>query len=99
MFGDHFDAVVAIGLMFLLRPEAQEEVIRRVGRALKAGGRFLFTAPKEAYPPWVDDLTGRECFALGSEAYRAILASAGLSVMSEYVDEGENHYFDALKVP
>ena len=42
MFGDHFDAVVAIGLMFLLRPETQEEVIRRVGRALKAGGRFLF---------------------------------------------------------
>ncbi len=95
-FGKTYDGIVAVGLLFLLRPGVQEAVIRRVGAALKPGGRFLFTAPVRACA-WSDLLTGHESVSLGSEAYRRVLASAGLSVIAEYVDEGENHYFDAAR--
>ena len=43
-FDRRFDGVVAIGLLFLLAGDRQRMVIRRVGHALRAGGRFLFTA-------------------------------------------------------
>lgn len=93
-FGKTYDGIVAIGLLFLLQPDVQAEVIRRVGAALMPGGRFLFTAPVQACS-WPDLLTGRESVSLGREAYRRALASAGLTIVGEYVDEGQNHYFDA----
>jgi 2-polyprenyl-3-methyl-5-hydroxy-6-metoxy-1,4-benzoquinol methylase len=93
-FGRSFDAIVAIGLMFLLPPEAQRSVIRHVASALKPEGRFLFTAPTQT-GTWADSLTGRPSVSLGDEAYRLALADAGLSVVAEYGDEGENHYYDA----
>jgi hypothetical protein len=40
-------------------------------------------------------MTGRQSQSLGDEAYRKALADAGLTVVVEYVDEGENHYYDA----
>jgi len=46
---------------------------------------------------WNDALTGLESRSLGAVEYRRALASVGLSVIREYEDEGENHYFDALK--
>lgn len=95
-FGRTYDGIVAVGLLFLLPPDVQMEVIRRVAAALKPGGRFLFTAPVETCT-WRDILTGRESISLGSTAYRRILGGAGLSVVAEYVDEGENHYPDAAR--
>ena len=93
-FGKAFDGIVAIGLMFLLQPETQRAVILRAAAALKPGGRFLFTAPTQA-GTWADMMTGRQSVSLGGEAYRHALADAGLAVIAEYVDEGENHYYDA----
>lgn len=95
-FGRMFDGVVAWGLMFLLSAETQREIVHRVARALKSGGRFLFTAPAQACT-WTDLSTGRTSVSLGANAYKAVLADAGLTLVGEYVDEWENHYYEAAK--
>jgi len=97
-FGRTFDGVVAWGLMFLLTPDVQSLLIRKVSRALNRGGRFLFTAPQRECE-WSDALTGRKSVCLGFEAYRRILASEGLALVGERLDEGENHYYLASKQP
>lgn len=96
-FGRTYDGIVSVGLLFLLPPDVQHVVIRRAAAALKPGGRFLFTAPVQT-GTWTDILTGRRSTSLGDEAYRRALAEAGLTVVAEYVDEGENHYYDAAGV-
>lgn len=96
-FGRRFDAAVCIGLLFLLAESDQREVVRRVGEALKMGGRFLFTAPRERCE-WLDLLTGRPSWSLGEAGYRALLGECGLQLVACRVDEGGNHYFDAVKV-
>ena len=95
-FDRTFDAAVAIGLIFLLPEETQRAVIRRVAAVLNAGGRFLFTAPAEA-GTWPDSLTGRPSISLGVNSYKAVIDDAGLTLVDEYVDEGENHYYDTRK--
>lgn len=95
-FGRTFDGIVAVGLMFLLSAAAQRELVRRVAMALKPGGRFLFTAPTQ-YATWIDILTGRPSLSLGAEEYERLLSDAGLFLVNEYVDEGENHYYDSVR--
>jgi 2-polyprenyl-3-methyl-5-hydroxy-6-metoxy-1,4-benzoquinol methylase len=95
-FGGKFDAVIAIGLMFILPAEVQRIVIAKVGEALVEGGKFLFTAPHQACS-WVDVLTGRPSESMGSAQYESSLHRAGMAVTARYVDEGENHYFDCRK--
>ena len=97
-FGRSFDGVVAWGLMFLLTPETQSMLIRKVSRALNAGGTFLFTSPKQVCE-WRDSLTGRASISLGAAAYRRILAAEGLALIGEQSDEGDNHYYGASKLP
>lgn len=91
-----FDAALSIGLMFLLKAEGQRHLIRRLADALVPGGHLLFTAPPEPHI-WIDAMTGWESISLGAEEYRGQLAAVGLSVAGEYEDEGQNHYFYALK--
>ena len=95
-FGRKFDAVLAIGLMFLLPEDVQRTVIIKVGEALESGGRFLFTAPHQQCE-WVDVLTGRKSVSMGEDQYETVLLRAGLTVTGKYVDEGENYYFDSRK--
>lgn len=97
-FARTFDGVIAWGLLFLLRPEAQALVIRRVAQALNDGGQFLFTAPAQVCT-WSDVLTGQISISLGAEAYRQTLAAAGLTLVDTFVDEGANHYYLAAKAP
>ena len=95
-FDRTFDAVLAIGLIFLLKAEDQYRLIERFAELLVPGGRLLFTA--SAKPAvWNDAMTGFESISLGAAQYRKLLGDAGLSVANEYEDVGENHYFDALK--
>jgi SAM-dependent methyltransferase len=96
MFGRTFDGVLAVGLMFLLPEDAQRSLILRMGAALNAGGRLLFSSPSQVCT-WADLLTGRESRSLGAEAYAAILSEAGLAVVGSYTDEGESYYYDAVK--
>ncbi|RYD16001.1 MAG: class I SAM-dependent methyltransferase [Lysobacteraceae bacterium] len=95
-FDRAFDGIVAIGLLFLLEPAAQRAVIARVAAALVPRGRFLFTAPEQAVR-WNDLLTGRASVSLGRDAYRRLLAEAGLQLERESIDGGGNHYFDAVR--
>lgn len=87
-----FDGVIAWGLLFLLRPAVQERVIRKVARALAPNGRFVFTAPRQA-SEWNDAMTGRPSVSLGAERYRRVVEAAGLVMIGETEDEGENRYY------
>lgn len=93
-----FDGVIAWGLIFLLRAEEQRRLIHRVAGILVPGGRLLFTSCAGTEPlVWNDAMTGLESRSLGAVEYRKELSAVGLSVTHEYEDEGENHYFDAIK--
>lgn len=96
-FNNTFHGIVAVGLLFLLPADGQRALIRRVSAALQPGGRFLFTAPLQAVA-WTDTMMGGHCVSLGDEAYRRALAATGLHVVGEFVDEGENHYYDACRI-
>jgi 2-polyprenyl-3-methyl-5-hydroxy-6-metoxy-1,4-benzoquinol methylase len=96
-FGRQFDGAIAIGLLYLLAETAQRELIARVAAALKPRGRFLFTAPQQICSR--DDLlTGRLSRSLGEAEYRWALEGAGMELIATRVDEGENHYYDAIKL-
>jgi hypothetical protein len=95
-FGREFDGVIAWGLLFLLRPEAQAQLIDKVGHALVRGGQFLFTAPRELCE-WSDSMTGLLSVSLGAERYRRLLEAAGLVLIDEMEDEGDNHYYRAAR--
>jgi SAM-dependent methyltransferase len=95
-FGRRFEGAVAWGLMFLLPAESQLTLVDRVARALSSRGHFLFTVPTQVCS-WADVLTGRTSRSVGDAAYRAALEASGLSLVAEYIDEGENHYYDAAK--
>lgn len=95
-FARTFDGVVAWGLMFLLTPEAQALLIRKVARALNRGGRLLFTSPPEACE-WLDAMTARTSISLGAEMYQRLLDAECLALLEQYDDEGQNHYYSALK--
>jgi SAM-dependent methyltransferase len=95
-FDRTFDGVLAVGLMFLLPAHAQRDLIRRVALALTRGGRFLFSSPAQSCS-WTDMLTERPSLSLGAAAYKAVLSDAGLRLIGEHLDEGENHYYDACK--
>ena len=96
-FGRTFDAAIAWGLLFLLPVENQRKAFRKIARALKTGGRFLFTAPARPCT-WADFSTGRPSHSLGAAAYNAELAKVGVTVVGECDDEGENHYYEAVKM-
>ncbi len=95
-FGRRFDAVLAWGLWFLLPEATQLDLLRRVADVLEPGGRLLFTAPAQACT-WRDAMTGEESRSLGVQVYRTRLRELGFPVIREYDDEGENHYYDAVK--
>jgi SAM-dependent methyltransferase len=95
-FSRRFDGAIACGLLFLLGADAQAEVIAKIARALRSGGQFCFTAPKDAIS-WKDLLTGNDSRSLGAAAYRSILSSEGLTLTGESDDEGSNHYYFASK--
>jgi len=96
LFDRSFDAVLAWGLMFLLQAQDQHRLIQRFAKMLVPGGRLRFTSSAKT-TVWNDGMTGFESLSLGAEQYRKLLADVGISVVEEYEDEGENHYFDAFK--
>lgn len=95
-FGRRFDAVLAWGLLFLLEPSTQADVLSRLADALRPGGELLFTAPRQACE-WQDALTGRASRSLGADEYERLLESRGLTLVGQFDDEGGNHYYQAVK--
>jgi len=96
LFGREFDGVIAWGLVFLLQPEAQAQLIGKVAHVLVPDGRFLFTAPGQVCE-WKDAMTGLPSESLGAEVYRRLLKEAGLVLIDETDDEGDNHYYMSRK--
>lgn len=96
-FNRMFDGVVTWGLLFLLQPLAQRRLIQRIADILVPGGLLLFTSCAEPFV-WNDAMTGLESRSLGGAEYRRLLGAVGLCVTKEYEDEGQNHYFDAVKL-
>ena len=95
-FDQIFDAAIAVGLLFLLPTEEQRRVIQRISEHVRPSGRFLFSAPRQACS-WADALTGLPSASLGADAYGSILREGGFLIESGEVDEGGNHYFDAVR--
>lgn len=94
-----FEGVVAWGLMFLLLPDEQRQLIRRAADILVPNGRLLFTSSRGTEPlVWHDGMTELESRSLGAAEYRKLLSEVGITVTREYEDVGENHYYDAIKV-
>jgi len=96
LFDRTFDAVLSIGLMFLLKVEEQRRLIQRFSDILVPGGRLLFTSTAKS-AIWNDAMTGLESISVGAEEYRKLLGASGISVTNEYEDVGESHYFDSFK--
>lgn len=96
LFGRTFDAVLSIGLVFLLTADEQERLVKRFAEILRPSGTLLFTAPAKA-GTWRDAMTGLESVSLGGERYRELLKDVGVAVVDEYEDAGENHYFEGVK--
>ncbi|WP_427451814.1 class I SAM-dependent methyltransferase [Litorimonas sp. WD9-15] len=96
-FDKKFDAILAIGLIFLLPEHAQRQFIDQVAKHLNPKGWFLFSAPRQICE-WKDLQTGRASSSLGIEAYRACLAESGLAVIATDEDEGGSFYVSARKI-
>jgi 2-polyprenyl-3-methyl-5-hydroxy-6-metoxy-1,4-benzoquinol methylase len=96
-FNRQFDAIISWGLIFLLPEETQEVVIQKMAIALSTGGKLLFTAPSQKMK-WEDAITAIESISLGAERYKELLAASGLSLIEEFEDEGENHYYHAVRL-
>lgn len=81
--------------MFLLSEDDQRRLIEKIGKALAPGGRFLFSAPRQRCI-WNDVQTGQVSLSLGKVDYERLLAGAHMRLTNTYVDEGDNHYFEAV---
>ena len=95
-FERRFEGVLAIGLMFLLPETVQRQLIRNVSEALRPGGSFLFSAPKEQCD-WEDVLTKHQSKSLGDDTYRSILTETGFDQIESLIDRGQSHYYSARK--
>jgi SAM-dependent methyltransferase len=87
LFDRTFDAVLSIGLMFLLKAEEQHRLIQRFAEILVPGGRLLFTSTAKP-AVWNDAMTGLESISLGADEYTKMLG-AGLSNSSISSDTGK----------
>jgi cyclopropane fatty-acyl-phospholipid synthase-like methyltransferase len=70
LFDQTFDAVLSIGLMFLLKVEEQRHLFHRFADTLVPGGPLLFTSTAKP-AVWNDAMTGLESISLGAEEYRS----------------------------
>jgi len=96
-FDRKFDAIIAWGLIFLLPEQAQIMLIKKAAAALKSTGKLLFTSPPGAIV-WTDAMTGQVSRSLGVVKYKELIFASGLSLIKEFEDEGENHYYNAVKI-
>jgi SAM-dependent methyltransferase len=97
-FDLQFDGILCIGLIFLLSPEKQAQLLNKLASRLNDGGRLLFTAPWQVCD-WDDLLTRHKSCSLGRDEYIRLLEYHGVRLINEYTDEGENHYFDFQRIP
>ena len=93
-FARTFDAVIAVGLLFLLPEPQQYALIARIGNILAPGGHCLLMAPTET-GAWKDTNTGIKCLSLGQKRYEKILKESNMRLLDTYEDAGKNNYYAA----
>ena len=95
-----FDAAVAWGVMFHLKPDDAITAISRVSRVVRSGAPFLFTSGD------VDDLDGKQdsmnavtfrYYSYSVQNYRRILGYHGFTLIDVHTDTGNNTYYLATK--
>jgi hypothetical protein len=91
-----FDAVVAVGWMFLLHPDVQCLLIRKVKHALNSNCPFLFTSSK-ARCIWQYILTHRESVSLGDGRTARFCKLRVLFSSGRCQNEGNNHYYYSVR--
>ncbi|MEM9599854.1 MAG: class I SAM-dependent methyltransferase [Pseudomonadota bacterium] len=96
MLDRRFDAILSVGLVFLLSESDQRTLIGRMARALSPNGRLLMSAPKQA-GTWTDLLTDRPSLSLGEDAYRTLFAANDMTLADMFTDAGGSNYYSLRK--
>jgi ubiquinone/menaquinone biosynthesis C-methylase UbiE len=98
-----FDAAMAWGVLFHLKPAEQVQAIANVARVLKAGAPFLFTA---GYPDVIDDSGDHvgvmndvefHYYSFSKDGYGSLLVDHGFTLIDFHTDRGKNGYYLARK--
>jgi cyclopropane fatty-acyl-phospholipid synthase-like methyltransferase len=95
-FQKKYDAVISIGVIFILNEEGQLKMLSRVSEILRSGGSFIFTAPVEV-GEWKDVVTGQKLLTLGEDVYLAALRNSGFEEVRCYCDRGKNNYYEVKR--
>lgn len=84
-----FDGVLAWHSLFHLSPDDQKKVLPKLAASVAEGGRLMFTSG-QAHGEIIGDWRGEPLYhaSLGPEAYRALLADAGLRVEYDGAETG-----------
>ena len=96
----YFDAAVAWGVMFHLKPDDQIRTIRSIARVLKTHAPFLFTSGDvdgfEAKEGSMNGVTFRY-YSFSIENYRRLLSEQGCTLIDVHTDECKNPHYLARK--
>ncbi len=96
----YFDAAIAWGVMFHLKPDDQILAIGSIGRVLKTHAPFLFTSGDsdgfEAKEGLMNGVTFRY-YSFSIENYRRLLSEHGLALKDVHTDKSKNTYYLATK--
>lgn len=84
-----FDGVLAWHSLFHLSPDDQKKVLPKLAASVAEGGRLMFTSGP-AYGETIGQWRGEPLYhaSLDPEAYRALLADAGLRVEYDGAESG-----------
>ena len=93
LFGRHFDAVIAYGLMFHFPPNQQEAVIAKVSERLLKGGKFLFNSSSEQGET-VSEMNAVKVahWSMSAAQYAQTLRKHHLVLAREYEDKQSGTY-------
>ena len=95
-FDRRFEAVLAIGLIFLLSEQVQIDLIHRLANVVAPKGQLLLSAPLQT-GGWDDVLTKQPSRSLGEAAYHAHLEAAGFEAIQHLSDAGGSNYYAARR--
>ena len=88
MYNPLGEQVMTSHALDVLQLTPEQLALDRTARAGTCRGSFV---------GWADLSTGRKSVSLGRDAYLGLVEDAGLTLVAEHDDEGENHYYEAIR--